>query len=620
MNNLLPHYEYEIGLLSRGLNEFAQRHPKIGARLGISNGMDDLHVDRMIQTFALLAARVEAKIEDSFPEFTQALLEVLYPEFLRTVPACAIAQFDPTAISGQLTAPLVVPRGTTLDGIAVPCRFRTVYDIALSPLLIHSARYAPATLAPSAVRLPTDTTGTLSVTFASATASGIFDATIPAGSIRTHIFGERALVNSTMDALLLHASAAFVEVDHCGHWLALDEVPVDMAGFSEDEHLLPPEAARTSGAPRSLREYFAFPEKFNFLNIDLGRIRRAANSPEARLLTLHVALRDIPMDSIAAQALNGLDASAFKLFCSPIVNLFRCDASPIPLTGSDTAYPVTPVPLQSESALDVYSIDAVHLNDRMQSERENAQPTQRVEVSPYRTLTHGESLHRSTTYWTAFRDPDHPGDASRAQLLISLVDLNGEIARVSQQQMDVEVTATNGDQPSHMSIGTPASDLLHEGAALTCPIRLLTRPTLPGALPQGQDALWRVIAGLAQRPFDRPQTGLAALKEFLKLHAPRTSSSQRTIDAIVGLEYRPALRWMSLACRFPSFVRGVEIHITLDENAMRNNALSLFSRILDQFFAPYAQANSYVQVLFQSAQTGKHLLMCAPQPGTHPLI
>lgn len=620
MDNLLPYYEYEIGLLSRGLTEFARRHPKIGARLGISNGQDDMHVERMIQTFALLAARINARIEDSYPEFTHSLLEVLYPEYLRSVPACAIAQFDPAALFGQLTGPLAVQRGTPLDANTSPCRFRTVYDIALAPLRIHSARHAPAALAPSAVRLQPDTTGTLSITFASATASGIFDATIPAGPVRVHLSGERGLVASVMDALLLRASAAFVEVDHSGRWIPLSAIPVDITGFSEAESLLPPEPAQTSAALRTLIEYFAFPEKFDFVDIDLGRLRRAAKAPAARFLTLHIALRDMPADSIAAQALSDLDASAFKLFCTPVVNLFRRDATPIQLTGSDAAYPVTPVPLQSGSALDVYSIDAVQLDDRMQSERENAQSARRIVVGPYRTLSHGQQVHRDTVYWTAFRDPDLPGGASRAPLLLSLVDLNGETVHPRQPQIDVEVTATNGDLPSLMSIGAPDSDLLHEGAALSCPIRLLTRPTSPGALPQGQDALWRVLAGLAKRPFELPKAELKTLKEFLKLHAPRMGSTQRSIDAIVGVEYRPALRWMSLACQFPSFVRGMEILIALDESAMRNIALSLFARVIDQFFAPYAPTNSYVQVILHSASTGKILLSCAPQPGTHPLI
>ncbi len=623
MEHLLPHYEYEIGLLSRRLTEFAQRHPKIAARLGISNGADDLHVDRMMQTFALLSARIDARIEDSYPEFTESLLEVLYPEYLRTMPACAIAQFEPAALFGQLTASLGIARGTTLDANVTPCRFRTVYDVILAPLRIHSACYAPATVAPAAVRLPADVTGVISITIASATASESFDATIPRGPLCVYLSGEYALVAALSDALLIQARAAFVEVDHCGRWVALPDVPIDAAGFSEDERLLPQEATHTSDALRTLIEYFAFPEKFDFINIDLGRLRRAAITPNdttARMLTLHIALCNTPVNSIAAQTLAGLDAAAFRLFCTPVVNLFRRDAAPIPLTSAATAYPVTPVPLQTGLPLDVYSIDYVELEDRMQSEREIAGLALRNTVPAYRALSHYQPSTVRSLYWTAIRDPDQANDASRAPLLLSLVDQGGEIAHPPQPQLHIELTATNGDLPSRMPIGAPDSDLLHEGAALTCPIRLLTRPTVPASLPRGQDALWRVLAGMAQRPFGHPEPGLKELRDFLKLHAPRTSITRRAIDAIVGLEYRPALRWMTLACQFPSFVRGVEVVVTLDESAMRGIALSLFGRVLDQFFAPYAPEINYVQLVLCSEQDRRELLRCPAQSGTHPVL
>ncbi|MFP3548139.1 type VI secretion system baseplate subunit TssF, partial [Rhizobium sp. SIMBA_035] len=87
-------------------------------------------------------------------------------------------------------------------------------------------------------------------------------------------------------------------------------------------------------------------------------------------------------------------------------------------------------------------------------------------------------------------------------------------------------------------IGAPDSDLVHEGAALACPIRLLTQPTLPCSHSRGHGALWRVVAGLSLHPFDLTQTGLKAFKDFLRLHAPRTNIvAQRSIDAIVGLDY-----------------------------------------------------------------------------------
>ncbi|KWO06015.1 type VI secretion system baseplate subunit TssF [Burkholderia cepacia] len=624
METLLPHYEYEVGLLLSGLTEFTQRYPKIGARLGIGNGHGDLHVDRMIQTFALLAARIDAKLEDSYPEFTETLLETLYPQYLRTVPACAIAQFDPSALFNQLTTPLTVTRGTSLDANAAACRFRTVYDVILSPLRIHSARYAPATLPPSTVRLPADVTGIVSITFASATPSETFDSAIPSDFVRTHLSGDRPLIATLTDALLQHACAAFVEADQSGRWNALSKVPIKMVGFDENEQLLPKELVNTSAALQYLIESFAFPGKFDFVDVDLGRMRRAARAPEARLLTLHVAIHGLAEKSSADQAIYGLDATAFQLFCTPVVNLFKRDATPIQLTSADTAYPVTPVPLQTGVPLDVYSIDAVYLGDRTQSDQDTvavAHRTACTTVLPYHAFSHSRPADTANVYWTAFRDPHSAAGASRSPLLLSLVGLAGNAAHSKHPQIEVDVTATNGDLPSRLPIGAPDSDLLHDGAALACPIRLLTRPTLPSTLPRRHDSLWRVLAGMSLHPFDLTQMGLKAFKDFLRLHAPRANViAQRSIDAITGLDYQPAIKWMSLASQFPSFVRGVEIIVSLDEGALRDVTLSLFAQVLDRLFAPYAPANSYVQLIFRSAQRGTELLRRPAQPGIRPVL
>ncbi|KVL57219.1 type VI secretion protein [Burkholderia cepacia] len=625
METLLPHYEYEVGLLLRGLTEFARRYPKIGARLGIGNGHGDLHVNRMIQTFALLAAQIDSKLDDNYPEFTEPLLETLYPQYLRTVPACAIAQFDPTAILNQLTAPFMVGRGTSLDANASACRFRTVYDVVLSPLRVHSARYAPAMLVPAAVRLPADVAGIVSITLASATPFETFDAAIPSDLVRTHLSGERPLVAALTDALLQRACAAFVEVDQSGRWSALSKVPIETVGFGQGDGLLPAESANTADTLQSLIEYFAFPEKFDFVDIDLGRIRRAARAPDARLLTLHIAIRDTPTQATIAPALNSLNAATFKLFCTPVVNLFKRDAIPIQLTSTDTAYPVIPVPLQTGIPLDVYSINAVYLGDRTQSDQDKTasmvRQSARTTVLPSHAFSHSRPADPAFTYWTAFRDPHAATGASRSPLLLSLVGLAGNAAHPKHPQVDVDVTATNGDLPSRLPIGAPDSDLLHEGAALACPIRLLTRPTLPSQLPRGHDALWRVLAGMSLHPFDLTQMGLKAFKDFLRLHAPRANViAQRSIDAITGLDYQPAIKWMSLASQFPSFVRGVEIIVSLDEGALRDVTLSLFAQVLDRLFAPYTPTNSYIQLILRSAQSGTELLRRPAQPGIRPVL
>jgi type VI secretion system VasI/ImpG family protein len=625
MDHLLPHYEYELGLFARALGDFAIRYPKIAARLGIQSGRtDDPHVTRLIQTFSFLAAHLDSKLADDYPEFTEALLEVVHPHYLRTVPSCAIARFEPRAIVGQLTEPVVVPRGVELNARTAPVRFRSAYDVTISPLQIRSARYAPTTLAPSAVRLPADATGVLSISFTSA--AGPFTAAITDGSIRVYLSGERPLVSSLLDALLLRAAAAYVEVDQCGRWRAISKVPFEPVGFADDDRLLPGSrtTSRTATTYRYLLEYFAFPELFDFVDLDMGRVRRAASAPDARELTLHVVLRDTPADSIAAQVLASFDATALKLFCTPVVNLFSQPAQPIVLKGQD-AYPVDPVRLTKHSALGVYSIDAVYLGELSKKKDKDEDVSldsdrPRTLVRPYQALSHDPRPDSAAVYWVAFRDRD-VGSPGRQTMKLSLVGLDGQSARPKLPQIDVVTTVTNRDLPARLPIGNPVGDLLLESKALDCPIQLITRPTLTAELSRGNGALWRVLSTLSPHPLDLTRDGLSGLKSFLRLHAVRTTPlAQRCIDAITELDYKPAIKWMSLDSQFPSFVRGIEIMLSFDETALREVSLVVFTKLLERFFAPYGPTNSYVQLVVRSAQTGQELTRGAATPGTQPLI
>lgn len=624
MDELLPHYEYELGLLARGLTEFAERYPKIATRLGIQNGqVDDSHIGRLVQTFALMASALDARIVDDYPEFTEALLSSIYPQFIECVPSCALVEFDPTDLSGKLTGPFTVPRGTTLDARAALCRFRTIYDVTLTPVRIDTARYSPSTIVPPKVRLPRDATGILSITFTSQSPTGLFDASSPSVPIRVHLAGERPVAVTLSDTLLLRTAAAFVEIDQDGVWLPLSKVPLEAAGFNDDETLLPDDPGPAGRSYRILREYFAFPEKFDFVDIDFSRIQRAAGAPQARRLTLHVVTRDTPTDSTTAQMLATVDARAFKLFCTPVVNLFERAAEPILLTMTDQSYPITPIPLEDKGApLSLYAIDKVYLCDKSDSGDQAASTTAhspRSLVPPYRAFGHGSTSQNA--YWILSQDRDAAFKPHKGTWSLSLVGLDGRSTRPSQPQIDIDLIATNGDLPSQLPIGNPLGDLLNEDAALSCPITFISKPTIPMTPTRDARALWRVLSALSPHPYDVTPLGFTGLRAVLRFHAPRTAIiAHQSIDAIRDLNYKPTVKWMSLEGKTQSFVRGIEIVVSIDEGSSRNLALGTFSRMLEQILTPYAPTNSYIQLVVRSAQTGEVLLECAAKQGTRPLV
>src|SRR5262245_1082479 len=96
--SLLPYYERELEFIRRLAQEFARQYPAVADRLGLeTSASTDPHVERLIQAFALVAGRIHHKLDDEFPELTDALLSVLYPHYLAPVPSMAVveAELDP---------------------------------------------------------------------------------------------------------------------------------------------------------------------------------------------------------------------------------------------------------------------------------------------------------------------------------------------------------------------------------------------------------------------------------------------------------------------------------------------------------------------------------------------
>ena len=106
--DLLPYYERELQFIRQLALEFAKKYPASAGRLQLElNRSTDPHVERLIEAFALLAARVHSKLDDEFPELTDALLGVLYPHYLAPVPSMAIVQFVLDPASGSANGFLI---------------------------------------------------------------------------------------------------------------------------------------------------------------------------------------------------------------------------------------------------------------------------------------------------------------------------------------------------------------------------------------------------------------------------------------------------------------------------------------------------------------------------------
>lgn len=606
MEKLLPYLERELGMLRQAGAGFAERYPKLAGGLGTGGeGGADPHVERLIQACAVLGARVGKLLDDGYAGFAEALLGMLYPHYLRPMPSCSIARVDHSG-AGQTGGVATLPRGTPMKALGqapVACRFRTVYDAAVAPLAIGAAWFEPHIQAPPGLPLPADAGAAICITLESMDgARGL--ASCGLSTLRVFIDGEPSLRAALRDTMFMRCVGACVEAD--GRWHLLSTPPIAPVGFADDEALLPA-AASEHGGYRLLGEYFAFPEKFDFFDIDLGAVLTDVAAGCTRL-TLRLALAGCRPDTPAARILRALVADNLVLGCTPIVNLYAQPATPIRVTHAASSYPLMPDQV-SGGGSEIYSIDAVHLV------RPSSEGEQVTEFFPYYSLRHGGAASRRGRYWLASRDEALAANGAGHDFSLTLVDHDFSPLRNEPATASVRVTCTNRDLPHYMEYGRPWGDLATEAATGGLPVRVLRRPTTSYRLGANGNSQWGLISHLALNHRALTHEGLPALTAMLRLYArPDNAVAQRQIDGITGLSHWPATKWVrqpqGSAC-----LRGTEVTVTVDEEAYAGTGLHVFAQLLDHVFGLHVHLNSYTQLVIVSSVNGKELLRCLPRNG-----
>jgi type VI secretion system protein ImpG len=615
VDDLLPHYERELAFLREHSGAFAKKFPKIAGRLLLSGDVgEDPHVERLIESFALLASRIHKRLDDDFPLFTEAFFEVLYPHYLRPFPSCSIACFE-LAVSGQqMSVASVVKRGTVLEtkpisGLA--CKFTTSMDLTLAPLKLVSAQFKNGASAPEGTSLPKGATSLLSVRF-ELTAAQVEWGNVGLQSIRVHLDGEASQVSALREALCGHVKGVFLQDQMYGPWKSLADAMPAPLGFTDDQALLDSDA-RTQAAYRLLTEFFAFPEKFNFLDLPFDALKI---QPGARSITLHYAMAGIRADSDQAGLLETVNDKNLVLFCTPVANVFVQRADPIRVTHQTDSYPVLPDGRRA-FAYEVYSIDKVfRLVKTPKGETIS-------EFLPFYSLRHSELLageQASVQYWSSRRDDTLAEMSPGYETEISFVDVNFDPTTIQSETISIELKATNRNIPSLISIANLGGDLFLPGGSQASRIRMLRKPTPNMRFERKRGALWRLISHLSLNHLSLSQGGIEAIKEMLRLYdLPRSAANRSMLDGLIDIQYEAVSAYLP-GNPFASFVRGTQVKLYVEESGFVGVGLRLFAQVMDQFFGLYVHINSFTQLKVYSATSKEELIVCPRRTGTQQLL
>lgn len=618
---LLDYFNRELGYLRELGAEFAEEYPKVAARLGMKGiEVADPYVERLLEGVAFLGARVQLKMDAEFPRFSQRLLEVVYPSYAAPTPAAAIVKLEPKLTEASLAGGYSLPRGTLLraqipKGEQTACEFQTAHDVKLWPLEIVEAaltgappdlpvnRHATSRAVRGAIRIRLRTTGSLPL------------ANLALDRLTLFLSGTDDVASRLHELLLVRACGMFV----CGperppKWClfrAADSVVPE--GFDEAQALFP-YATRSFQGYRLLHEYFAFPQRYRFVSIT--GLASAVKSAVGDTLDIVVLL-----DRAVPDLERVVDAKQFALFCTPAVNLVRRRSDRLPIAPDQYEHHVV-MDRARPRDFEIYSISEALGHAAGETEPQVFRPL-------YGSLANDHGAYGR--YYSTRREPRLLSERARQQgtrtgyvgseVFLSLVDQAEAPYRGDLRQLTVEALCTNRDLPLLMPLGGRTDFTLTMSAPVES-VRVLKGPSRPAPALADREITWRLISQLGLNYLTLTdldaERGAASLRKLLELYAALAEGETgRQVGGVQRVALRPVTR------RVPGpgplvFGRGVEIALTLDENAFAGAGGFLLGLVLERFFARHVGLNTFTETVVISLQRGE-IARWMPRPGERPV-
>jgi type VI secretion system protein ImpG len=583
-NELLPYYERELAFIRQMAAEFQEKYPKIARRLKLEGEKEceDPHIERMIESFALLAGRVHHKLDDELPETTEALLDALYPHYLRPIPPLAIVQFqlDPSQTAPASTQ---VPAGTAIhtrpDQEGQVCSFRTCYPVNLWPLRVTEASVSTSRF--TSPGIPADAAGIVRIKVECL--SGLTLEQLAIDRLRFYLDGDRAVVHSLYELLFLNVLNISLRTVPVGDTAAHEILPpgsLRQVGLEPAERILP-YSDRSFIGYSLLQEYFAFPEKFLFFDI-VGLDHFSKKRKESAFEIL-IALRAPEQQHRLTSLEQTINANSLQLGCTPIVNLFERIAEPIRLSQTKTEYRIVP-DQHKQTSTEVYSVDRVVSTSTYMDEPKT--------YRPFYDLNHGRETGSQRHFWHAHRRHSLRKNDNGTEIDISLVDLDFDPAIPPVEMLSLRVTCTNRDQASRLRLAGEFGELEAEGLALL-KTRCLRRPTQALRPPLRRGLQWRLISHLSLNYLSIVETGREALQEILRLYDFSDDPAiQQQIIGITAVSSRPSVSRVNSPVGV-TFCRGTDVILDFDEDQYIGTGVFLLASVLHRFFGLYSAVNSF---------------------------
>ncbi|MHC4070601.1 MAG: type VI secretion system baseplate subunit TssF [Planctomycetota bacterium] len=616
-------YNRELAHLRVMGAEFSKQFPKIAGRLG---GLDEFQacqdpfVERLMEGFAFLSARVQLKLNAEFPRFTQSLIETIYPHYLAPTPSMCIAQFKPEFDEKGLAEGFSIPTGCSLHSMLgksdqTRCEYRTAHDVTIWPIKLYHADYCTRELA--SLEIPEIPNVKAGIRLRIQTTAGLRFSELKLNSLNLHLMGVGEVPMQLYEQFFADAAAVVVQpAAKPVKWhRIIDASCIRRMGFDDKQKLLPYDARSFQGY-RLLQEYFAFPQRFMF--VELADLGDAIKRCDEKQLDVIILFRESKVE------LEGtISADNFGLFCSPAVNLFEKRLDRIPVSDRFSEFHVVPDRTRAWD-FEVYKLTKVIGYGARSDLLQEFLPfylAKDVEdnTSGYYVVNRVPMPKTQEVTLKARRSRSYAG----SEAYISLVDSHAAPYSADVKQLGIEALCTNRDLPLHMPVGIGGSDFTMEKTAPCTSIHCIGSPTSPKPSHAEGEFAWRFINHLSLNYLSLNDTsggtGASALRDILRLYSDSGDmQTRKQIDGLKSISSRPISRRITSSGSI-AFARGLEVTVTLEEAAFEGTGVFLLGAVLEQFLAKYVSINSFTETVVKTVERGE-IVRWTMRNGLRPIL
>lgn len=600
IEELLPYYEKQLQEFSQQSRAFAERYPKIAQRLSLNQEqIDDPHIERLIQAFSLIAARIDKKLVDSYDIFTHALFEVMFPQYLKHFPSCTVVSFEDLTKQKQLTEPHSISRHTALKSRSfkgIQCEFNSCSEVRLLPIQLTEVHFKTN---PSS-HMHLNQNASLSIGFEIFNHANDY---LSQEKLPIYLDAISNFPLQVLDGIFRKDTGFSIKVGN--HKIKINN-PFEILCFDEQQSLLPLDQ-HTHHAYRLLLEYFCFQQRFNYLNLNLGFLTQFKLEQS---FELEIQLKLDLNDQAVIRNYSELSAANFKLFTTPAVNLFEKYAEPQKINHQQLTYPL----ITDVHRPECYQVHSILEMNMIREKSNNDQVT--FPVYPFFAMSHyyGDEVQ----FFYALNNTDHSNRLS--DLAYSIVSKQLNPYEISSDFISTKLLCSNRELP-HEALKQSNNILNLNDSNVARRAVILKRPTEIFKFKHSKNEQWRIISHLTLNTLALMKgDAISHVKELLELYnLPQSKENHLMIDSIKSIEFTLTHRLMD-AKPFPMFIRGVSAQISIDSTVFRGHSLYIFSQLLSHVFSLKVQMNSFVDVTIIDSTHQQELYQCVQNVGGKKLL